>query len=58
MKNKIKILRENLARIGMEKGLRHPDVLKLSQQLDVLIVKYQIKLAHQAGNDSVLPKAV
>lgn len=58
MKNKIKILRENLARIGMEKGLGHPGVLKLSQQLDVLIVKYQIKMVHQAGNDSILPKVI
>jgi hypothetical protein len=40
LSNKINKLSENLTRIGMEKGLRHPDVLELSQQLDKLIVKY------------------
>jgi hypothetical protein len=44
MKTKIKILRENLARIGMEKGLTDPDVLKLSQTLDELIVQYQLQM--------------
>ncbi|MBU2703629.1 hypothetical protein Ga0466249_004774 [Sporomusaceae bacterium BoRhaA] len=42
LSNKIRVLRENLARMGMEKGLRHSDVLELSQQLDILIVKYQL----------------
>jgi hypothetical protein len=43
LSSKINILSENLAKIGMEKGLRHPDVLKLSQQLDCLIVKYYVE---------------
>ncbi len=41
--NKIKTLRENLTNVGMEKGLKHPDVLEMSQQLDRLIVKYYIE---------------
>jgi hypothetical protein len=43
LSNNIKILRENLARTGMEKGIGHPDVLKLSQQLDRLIVRYYVE---------------
>ncbi len=43
LSNEIKILRENLANIGIKKGMKHPDVLKLSQQLDLLIVQYHIK---------------
>lgn len=32
--------RQKLIQLGMEKGLRHPEVLKLSEYLDALIVKY------------------
>ena len=45
LSSKINILSENLAKIGMEKGFRHPEVLKLSQQLDRLIVKYYVENA-------------
>lgn len=38
--NKIEDLRQILHRVGLEKGISHPDVINLSQQLDILIVEY------------------
>ncbi|MGI6469433.1 MAG: aspartyl-phosphate phosphatase Spo0E family protein [Syntrophomonadaceae bacterium] len=37
---KIEELRIELAKLGEEKGLKHPDVISLSQQLDNLIIQY------------------
>ncbi len=44
LSEEIKNMRENLTNLGMAKGIKHPDVIKLSQQLDVLIVKCQLNM--------------
>jgi Spo0E like sporulation regulatory protein. len=36
----IVILRKRMVDLGMRKGLRHPDVLKVSQDLDILRLIY------------------
>lgn len=43
LSNEIEILRRNLVNVGIERGTEHPDVLKLSQRLDKLIVRYYIE---------------
>lgn len=41
----IELLRHIMHELGLEKGINHPDVLNISQQLDVLINEYyRIKL--------------
>ncbi|HCF49183.1 MAG TPA: Spo0E family sporulation regulatory protein-aspartic acid phosphatase [Syntrophomonas sp.] len=37
---KIEDLRLKLTKLGEEKGLKHPDVIRLSKQLDDLIIQY------------------
>ncbi len=49
LSNEIEVLRKNLVRLGVEKGTKHPDVLKLSQQLDQLIVRYHIEKKSSDG---------
>jgi hypothetical protein len=36
----IEKVREFMHKQGMLKGMRHPDVLKISQEIDVLLNKY------------------
>lgn len=38
----IEKVRRNLVKLGMEKGLQHPEVLEESRNLDVLIVKFLV----------------
>lgn len=38
----IEKVRRNLVKLGMEKGLQHPEVLAESRNLDVLIVKFLV----------------
>lgn len=38
---KIEYLREELIKVGNEKGFNNSDTIKLSEDLDRLIVKYQ-----------------
>ena len=40
--DQIEFLRKKMVNLGMSKGLRHPDVLKVSQDLDDVINKYFI----------------
>lgn len=37
---KIEELRLELTKLGEQKGLKHPDVISLSKQLDNLIIQY------------------
>ncbi|MED4402477.1 aspartyl-phosphate phosphatase Spo0E family protein [Metabacillus fastidiosus] len=41
LENDIQSLRSRMITTGMQKGLNHPDSIKYSQQLDVLLNKYQ-----------------
>ncbi|WMX58771.1 aspartyl-phosphate phosphatase Spo0E family protein [Peribacillus sp. R9-11] len=41
MKSKIDCLRAQLIVIGVLKGLSHPDTIKISQELDEWLYKYQ-----------------
>ncbi|HWL22409.1 MAG TPA: aspartyl-phosphate phosphatase Spo0E family protein [Ureibacillus sp.] len=34
-------LRDHMITIGISKGLAHPDTIKYSQELDILLNKYQ-----------------
>ena len=38
---KIEVLRSHMIATGQLKGLTHPDTIKLSKELDVLLNKYQ-----------------
>lgn len=39
----IEFLREKLINLSLIKGFGHPDVLRVSQELDVILNKYQEK---------------
>ncbi|SEP36000.1 aspartyl-phosphate phosphatase Spo0E family protein [Propionispora vibrioides] len=39
----IERMRRKLVKLGMEKGLQHPEVLAESRNLDVLIVKFLVR---------------
>ncbi|MGG0855286.1 Spo0E family sporulation regulatory protein-aspartic acid phosphatase [Metabacillus fastidiosus] len=41
LENDIQSLRSRMIATGIQKGLNHPDSIKYSQQLDVLLNKYQ-----------------
>ncbi|MCM3651309.1 Spo0E family sporulation regulatory protein-aspartic acid phosphatase [Metabacillus litoralis] len=47
--NKIQNLREQMIKIGKEKGLSNPETIKYSQELDVLIMKYQLLTYKKSG---------
>jgi Spo0E like sporulation regulatory protein. len=35
-------LRRKMVHLGMRKGLRHPEVLKVSQELDIVLNEYML----------------
>ncbi|MED4402474.1 aspartyl-phosphate phosphatase Spo0E family protein [Metabacillus fastidiosus] len=50
LEDAIQSLRSQMIAAGMQKGLNHPDTISYSQQLDVLLNKYQCLMLHQEND--------
>lgn len=40
LNSKIELIRSIMHKVALEKGISHPDVLRISQKLDILINQY------------------
>ena len=45
LKKQINLSRDNLIQLGQKKGLNHPETVKCSQELDKLIIEFQVLIS-------------
>ncbi|MGG3806432.1 aspartyl-phosphate phosphatase Spo0E family protein [Metabacillus fastidiosus] len=50
LEDAIQSLRSQMVAAGMQKGLNHPDTISYSQQLDILLNKYQCLMIHKEND--------